>query len=182
MAEGAPPALAAHRRARPSPGPSRCRASGASRRISRSIPADASSSVSAHALDRSARRPSACRSSKGSRESPGCSGRRSRRAAGSSATGYSPARGQDTPRVGPREGDDAGVRLPTARAPAPRVQTRRKAGRWHLEPGFADESTLYSGGYGGVRRWDLASGRQEVVIGGREGWADMIIRPKRAWR
>jgi WD40 repeat protein len=29
---------------------------------------------------------------------------------------------------------------------------------------FAGESTLYTGGHGGARRWDLATGRQELVI------------------
>jgi WD40 repeat protein len=29
---------------------------------------------------------------------------------------------------------------------------------------FAGESTLYTGGHGGARRWDLASGRQELLI------------------
>jgi WD40 repeat protein len=42
---------------------------------------------------------------------------------------------------------------------------------------FEGESTLYSAGYGGVRRWDLASGRQEVIVGVGEGYADMAIRP-----
>jgi WD40 repeat protein len=47
------------------------------------------------------------------------------------------------------------------------------------ELAFAGESMLYSAGYGGVRRWDLASGRHEVVVGVGEDWADMAIRPDR---
>ena len=45
-----------------------------------------------------------------------------------------------------------------------------------LSLAFAGETALYSAGYGGIRRWDLASGRQEVIIGAvAEGWAE--IRP-----
>ncbi|MGE5345770.1 MAG: hypothetical protein ACM3JH_07435, partial [Acidithiobacillales bacterium] len=42
---------------------------------------------------------------------------------------------------------------------------------------FEGESTLWSAGYGGVRRWDLATGRQEIVVGTGENWADMAIMP-----
>jgi WD40 repeat protein len=43
---------------------------------------------------------------------------------------------------------------------------------------FADELTLYTGDYGGVRRWDLATGKNELVIGVEETLVDAIIRPK----
>ena len=45
---------------------------------------------------------------------------------------------------------------------------------------FEGESTLYSAGWGGVRRWDLTSGRHEVVIPASGGatWLDMAIRPE----
>jgi WD40 repeat protein len=43
---------------------------------------------------------------------------------------------------------------------------------------FADDSHLYSAGLGGIRRWDVASGHQELVISEPQGgWFDAVIRP-----
>jgi hypothetical protein len=38
-------------------------------------------------------------------------------------------------------------------------------------------STLYTTGYGGIRRWNLSSGRQDVVVGPADGWFDGSVRP-----
>jgi hypothetical protein len=43
---------------------------------------------------------------------------------------------------------------------------------------FADDSTLYSSGDGGVRRWNLATGQQEVVVAtGERGAVQSFLRP-----
>jgi len=53
-----------------------------------------------------------------------------------------------------------------------------ETGIWSLA--FADDSTLYTGGHGGVRRWDLTTGRQETVIPAAAGlWTDMRIHPEK---
>ncbi len=46
---------------------------------------------------------------------------------------------------------------------------------------FAGESTIYSAGWEGVRRWDLALGRQELVIAPptRDDSVEMVLRPDR---
>jgi WD40 repeat protein len=45
---------------------------------------------------------------------------------------------------------------------------------------FADESTLYTGGHGGVRRWDLTAGTQELVIETPTDRSDVTrIRPEK---
>jgi WD40 repeat protein len=49
-----------------------------------------------------------------------------------------------------------------------------------LSLGFAGESTLYTSGHGGVRRWDLTSGKQETVIEiPPDQTADMRIQPEK---
>jgi WD40 repeat protein len=45
---------------------------------------------------------------------------------------------------------------------------------------FAGESTLYTSGHGGVRRWDLATGRHELLLETKDRAADMRIRPEKA--
>jgi WD40 repeat protein len=45
---------------------------------------------------------------------------------------------------------------------------------------FAGESALYTGGHGGVRRWDLATGKQELVVEAPpDQWLPMAVRPER---
>ncbi len=98
------------------------------------------------------------------------------------ATGYSNGEGDRTLRVWDLEkGTTRAFDLPQPppRPGSPRPQSGGRDGFGGISSlAFADESTLYTGGYGGVRRWDLATGRQEVVIGVGEGWADITIRPK----
>jgi WD40 repeat protein len=92
------------------------------------------------------------------------------------ATAYMAGEGDRTIRVWDLETKSTrafDIPLPAATASSPAAQ-----------PGisslaFGDEATLYSSDFGGVRRWDLATGRSEVVIDvKREGApVSMVIRP-----
>jgi WD40 repeat protein len=91
------------------------------------------------------------------------------------ATAYSAGEGDRTLRVWDLETKATrafDLPQPTRPAGTPSTQSASTPLGGILSLAFAGETALYSSGYGGIRRWDLASGRQEVVIGpAAEGWA-----------
>jgi WD40 repeat protein len=89
------------------------------------------------------------------------------------ATAFSFGRGSRTLRVWDLETGEAQLfDLPVGSASA----TGFEWGIWDLA--FADESTLYTAGDGGVRRWNLESGADELVFATKPGHdATMTLRP-----
>ncbi|HWC66019.1 MAG TPA: WD40 repeat domain-containing protein, partial [Thermoanaerobaculia bacterium] len=96
------------------------------------------------------------------------------------AAAYGVGLGDRTLRVWNLEtGETRAYPLPVPPSPRGAKADRPDSGGGIVNLAFAAESTIYSAGYGGVRRWDLASGRQEVVVGTGEEYATMAIHPDR---
>jgi WD40 repeat protein len=98
------------------------------------------------------------------------------------ATGYGNGDGDRTLRVwdldkGTSRAYNIPEPPPAAGSPTPNPRERNVSSGGISSLVFADDSTLYTTGYGGIRRWNLSSGRQDVVVGPADGWFDGSVRP-----
>jgi WD40 repeat protein len=88
------------------------------------------------------------------------------------ATGFFYGQGEKTVRVWDLE--TGGLRrfeLPEGSGAGPGASGRTGYEGGILSAGFADESTLYTAGDGGLRRWNLDTGSQEIVVPASPGYA-----------